>query len=116
MQSFPREDCLPSIIHWCRGFMQYFNIEPHAWKAIFDADAYLLLAPIMFFGNDVQVDSAIRNGLNLPQYGETLTRHLPHYVFGIKDFFQTPFHVEDLSYLLTEIAAQCLAKNVLDTV
>jgi hypothetical protein len=96
--------------------MQYFNIEPHAWKAIFDADAYLLLAPIMFFGNDVQVDSAIRNGLNLPQYGETLTRHLPHYVFGIKDFFQTPFHVEDLSYLLTEIAAQCLAKNVLDTV
>jgi yecA family protein len=97
------EDWVPSIIHWCRGFMQYFNIEPQAWKAIFDADAHRLLTPIMFFGNDIQVDSAIRNGLNLRQYGEILTRHLPHYVFGIKDFFQTPSNVEDMVELLIEI-------------
>ena len=97
------EDWVPSIIHWCHGFMHYFNIEPQAWKAILDSDAYCLLAPIMFFGNDVEVDSAIRNEFNLPQYGQLLTLHLSHYVFGIKDFFQTPFHVEDMTGFLNEI-------------
>lgn len=97
----------PPVIEWCRGFKSYFNIKPVAWKSLLMADRdCILMAPFIHFGE--QPDAALQDLVNVEYNNEIilaeLAAHLPQYIFGIKDFFEMPFFMEDMADYLVAYA------------
>ena len=95
----------PQVVSWCRGFMNYFCVAPEAWQPIFETETgRSLIWPFICFGTDSGLHMVKQNGNKFISIIDQFDRHLSHYVFGVKDYFQVPHYVEDVTEFLTEIA------------
>jgi yecA family protein len=101
----PEKNKLPPTIEWCRGFMYYFGMKPDAWNSILIAKRDCqLMGPIIHFGTEMnrQWQGLLIDG-NCTIL-DTFAERIPHYVFGIKDHFETPYFVEDMTDFLVAYA------------
>lgn len=97
-------EALP-VVSWCRGFMNYFCVAPEAWQPIFETESgRSLIWPFIYFGTDSGLHRVKHDGNEFFSCSDQFYRHLPHYVFGVKDYFQVPHYVEDVTEFLTKIA------------
>jgi yecA family protein len=95
------------VIEWCRGFKSFFNFKPMAWKSLLMADRdCILMAPFIHFGEEPKApwQDLVVDEFNNEMVLAELAAHLPQYIFGIKDFFEMPYFMEDMANNLVAYA------------
>lgn len=98
----PKKNKLPPTIEWCRGFIGYCAMQPKPWNSMLmleERDRHLM-QPIIHFGTETNQrwqDLLIGNDCVIL---DTFAERIPHYVFGIKDHFETPYFVKDMVIFL----------------
>ena len=97
---------VPPIVEWCRGFMSYLSLATEAWEPIFETESgRRLIWPFILYGTDTGWSAAKQYEVvgSFP-FRDQFSEYLSHYVFGVQDYFQAPYYVDDISDFLAYLA------------
>jgi yecA family protein len=96
---------IPPIIEWCRGFMKFVDIDPQAWRPIFDTEAgRTLITPFIYFGTGDDWRQKMQVKYDIYTYDKVFNDHLQYFVFSIKDLFCAPYFLGDMYWFHKKIA------------